>query len=342
MLKITLTFHGIHLHWFMLALNALLRKFAELRLVVIGDVMLDHYVIGDARRLSPEAPVPVVAVAEDRYVLGAAGNVALNAARLGCSVEIVGTVGIDGAGSTVKNLLQTNGICSDLLFESAAANTVTKSRIIARGQQLCRIDREDGREKYALGNGADIAAICQRIRSSDGVILSDYAKGTLTSGNVAEFVDTANSAGIFIAIDPKPGSGLTFSGLSLMTPNRAEAAQLVDLAAEQSDELPMEEICRRIMAKYSVKQLVVTLGADGMMICDCGGKISQIPTYAKEVFDVSGAGDTSIACLTLSLVAGESIANAAKFANVAAGIVVSKHGTAAISAAELLSDEKLR
>ncbi|MDR1233141.1 MAG: PfkB family carbohydrate kinase [Puniceicoccales bacterium] len=317
----------------------LLAKISGLRVLVIGDVMLDHYVIGDTIRISPEAPVPVVVVENDKYTLGAAANVALNVAQLGCHVEIVGKIGMDSIGELTKSLFRENKIHFDPKFESATTDTITKSRVVVRGQQLCRIDRENRKLHYEIADDNLVDEICEKIKGVDAVILSDYAKGTISNRNVSKFIHRANSEGVFIAMDPKPTNGLNFSDVSLITPNKAESAQLAGLEIEPHEEPPLEKICDIIYNKYSPKNLVITLGTEGMLIRSPDKQILRIPTYAREVFDVSGAGDTSIACLTVALAAGIPLIRAAKFANIAAGIVVAKHGTAAISTNDLLSSE---
>jgi D-beta-D-heptose 7-phosphate kinase/D-beta-D-heptose 1-phosphate adenosyltransferase len=321
------------------AVEKLLDRISRLRVLVIGDIMLDHYIVGDVVRISPEAPVPVVAVENDRYALGAAANVALNVSQLGCATEIIGKIGIDSGGVLVENMLEGGKVFLDRSCKFSDVSTITKARVVVRGQQLCRIDREGKKSDYAIGSDASLGEICEKIRIADALILSDYAKGTLTNGNIGKFIGAALEGNTFVAIDPKPANGLKFSGVSLMTPNKQEAAQLVGLDLLHGDEFPMDEICEKICERFSPKNFAVTLGADGMVIREESGKILQIPTYAREVFDVSGAGDTVIACLTAALAVGESGSRAAKFANIAAGIVVSKHGTAAISAAELLRCE---
>ncbi|MDR1595409.1 MAG: PfkB family carbohydrate kinase [Puniceicoccales bacterium] len=315
----------------------LLDKISGLKVLVIGDIMLDHYIIGDVTRISPEAPVPVVAVERDKYALGAAANVALNVARLGCHTELIGTIGQDRSGEIVKNLLAENGISFNMNFVSPTTSTIKKTRVVVRGQQLCRIDREDNRLNYEMAKIVPLGEICKRIEFVDAVILSDYAKGILTNSNVVKFIEAAERGNAFIAIDPKPINKLSFSGVALMTPNMAEAMQLAGIDLAGADKFPEKKTCESILRKYSPKNLVITLGPDGMLAVGEDKKILRIPTRAREVFDVSGAGDTSIACLTLALASGESLADAAKFANIAAGIVVSKHGTAAVSVPELLS-----
>ncbi|MDR1528047.1 MAG: PfkB family carbohydrate kinase [Puniceicoccales bacterium] len=317
----------------------LLAKISGLRVLVIGDIMLDHYIIGDTARISPEAPVPVVAVENDKYALGAAANVALNVVQLGCHAEIVGKIGVDPMGKLAKSLFLENKIHFDPKFESATTDTITKSRVVVRGQQLCRIDRENRKSHYEIADDNLVDEICEKIGGVDAVILSDYAKGTISNRNVSKFIHTANGKGVFIAVDPKPINGLNFSGVSLITPNKTESVQLAGLEIEPHDEPPLEKICDIICDKYSPKNLVITLGTEGMLIRDTNKQILRIPTYAREVFDVSGAGDTSIACLAVALATGIPLVRAAKFANIAAGIVVAKHGTAAISTNELLNSE---
>jgi D-beta-D-heptose 7-phosphate kinase/D-beta-D-heptose 1-phosphate adenosyltransferase len=317
----------------------LLGKIVGLKVVVVGDIMLDHYVIGNATRISPEAPVPVVTVETDKYALGAAANVALNVAQLGCKTEVIGKIGSDSAGEMLRSLFREHSIDFSQDWVRDDISTITKTRVVVNGQQLCRIDREKDKRCRAMIEEGLLRTIIEKIENCDALILSDYAKGTLTNANITAFINAARSRNIFVALDPKPSNRLNFSDVSLLTPNKNEAFQMAGVDPYSHDEYQLKEICRAILKKYSPKNLVVTLGPSGMLICDENKNISQIPTYAKEVFDVSGAGDTSIACLTLALAIGEPLIRSAKFANVAAGIVVSKHGTTAISADELLSCE---
>jgi D-beta-D-heptose 7-phosphate kinase/D-beta-D-heptose 1-phosphate adenosyltransferase len=300
----------------------LLAKISGLTVLIIGDIMLDHYIIGNTARISPEAPVPVIALENDKYALGDAANVALNVAQLGYHTEVIGRIGMDIMGELVKSLFLENKMHFDPKLESATADTITKSRVVVRGQQLCRIDRENKKSHYAITDGSLVDEIWEKIKSVDAVILSDYAKGTIWNGNVSKFIDAANAENIFIAMDPKPANGLNFSGVSLITPNKEESVQLAGLKIEPGDEPSLEEICDIIDDKYLPKNLVITMGTDSMLI-----------------FDVSWAGDMSISCLTVALAAGEPVVRSAKFANIAAGIVVTKHGTAAISTKELLCAE---
>ncbi len=319
-------------------MKALLQKIREKRVLVVGDVMLDHYIHGDATRISPEAPVPVVNVMRDRRVAGGAANVALNLRSLGAAVSLCGIFGNDEAGAELEKILSENGVAFPPAFRRDGAQTIIKSRVVVRNQQLCRIDREQPPSAYAL-NAPDIrAALRAEISRADAVIVSDYAKGAVDMPLLTDVLAAAGTRNLLVALDPKPRRRLPFENLGLITPNRNEAIELAEIGNEISgNEFPAEEICRRIWEKHHPKLLVVTLGADGMLLSREGKVEKLIPTYAREVFDVSGAGDTVIASLTLALAAGADLESAAHFANTAAGIVVGKFGTATVSPEEILA-----
>jgi D-beta-D-heptose 7-phosphate kinase/D-beta-D-heptose 1-phosphate adenosyltransferase len=316
-------------------LKKILHNVAGLNVLVLGDVMLDHYVIGDATRISPEAPVPVVAVERESYTLGASANVALNILSLGGNVELCGAIGGDRAGRRLEEIFSTRGIAFNGRFVKASLDTIVKTRVVVRGQQLCRVDREGKKPAYAINGDGDLAYIQSRIDWSDAIIFSDYNKGTLNGENVSRLIDYARGHGKFTAIDPKPSNKMAFRGIDVMTPNKLEAAQLADLPGE--DEHPMEEVCRKIYEKYSPKMLIITLGQEGMLLSVDGVIDRTVPTFAREVFDVSGAGDTVIAALTMALAAGNKAQDAMYFANTAAGVVVGKHGTAVALPEEILN-----
>lgn len=319
-------------------MESLLKKIRGRRVLVIGDVMLDHYVHGDATRISPEAPVPVVNVMRDRFVAGGAANVALNLRSLGAESVLCGLFGNDSAGADLGKILSDGGIVVPHVFRRDGIRTIIKSRVVVRNQQLCRIDREDAPASYALSAPEIHAALLEEIARADAVIISDYAKGTVDMPLIGNVLAAANSRGTLVALDPKPRRRLPFRDLGLITPNRSEAIELASIGDEISgNDFPAEEICRRIWEKHHPKALVITLGADGMLLSREGKVEKRIPTYAREVFDVSGAGDTVIASLTLALAAGASLENAAHFANTAAGIVVGKFGTATVSPEEILA-----
>ncbi len=320
---------------------AVLQTFSKLRILVVGDLMVDHYIWGEVNRISPEAPVPVVHVARESYTAGGAANVALNLASLGATAELIGSLGDDEAGRRLRTLLETARIDSARCATIKGTSTIVKTRVIARTQQLCRIDHEGARDSYTLENGGVTNVhLSEAIAAADAVIISDYAKGAITQALVNRVIESARLHGTLVAVDPKPSRHLTFSGVGLITPNRHEALELADLPEPGVGErYPLDEACRRIHAKFSPALLVITLGADGMAVCRNGVVEHIMPTEAREVFDVSGAGDTVIATLTAALAAGCAPIDAARLANKAAGVVVAKMGTATASPADLLGAE---
>ena len=318
-------------------LPALLRKIARRRLLVIGDVMLDHYFWGDATRISPEAPVPVVNVFNATDTVGGAANVANNIAALGAAAEVVGAIGRDYNGDKLRTNLRERRIEFDEHFLLTGARTITKTRVIVQNQQLCRLDHEDAPAVYrrVLETPGRWKLLEEKIARCDGVILSDYAKGVLTTDVISRVAKLARRHGKFIALDPKPASGNQFRGLDLITPNRREALELAGLHCGAEGEADFSRVCSLIWAKYSPNNLVITLGPDGMLTSIRGRVIRTIPTAARQVYDVSGAGDTVIAALSLAMTSGSSLEQAAHFANAAAGVVVGKLGTATVTPEEL-------
>ncbi|MBI2511265.1 MAG: D-glycero-beta-D-manno-heptose-7-phosphate kinase [Opitutae bacterium] len=315
-------------------MKSLLKKISKLHVLVIGDVMLDHYVWGDASRISPEAPVPVVDIDRDTYSAGGAANVALNIASLGAKATLAGFFGRDDAGKRLEGILKSKNIAT--ISTPGSGSTILKTRVLVRRQQLCRLDRESPQHHYAVDSGKIEATFEKAIRKADAVILSDYAKGLLTDELVAKVSAIAREHGKLIAIDPKPRRKLRFRQPDLITPNRKEAIQLAGIEVEPHQPFPAAEVCARIYEQYQPKHLVITLSEDGMLLSHNGKAGRVIPTAAREVFDVSGAGDTSIAALTLGLAAGSVLEEAAQFANAAAGVVVGKLGTATVTPAEVL------
>jgi len=317
----------------MKSLSSLLRKIAGLRILVIGDVMLDRYIWGDATRISPEAPVPVVDVARESWTAGGAANVALNIAALGAGCTVVGYVGSDESGAKLTQALESKNIA--VIKTPGAAQTIVKTRVMVQRQQLCRIDRESAPAAYRFAADEAEKLLKTEIAACNAVILSDYAKGILNDDLVYRITKLARAAGKFIALDPKPKRKLAFHGLDLITPNKREALELAGITPAPHTPFPAAEVCARLHELYATKHLVVTLGEDGMLLSSHGKILSTIPTAAREVFDVSGAGDTSLAALVLALSAGAQLETAAHFANAAAGVVVGKLGTATVTPTEL-------
>jgi D-beta-D-heptose 7-phosphate kinase/D-beta-D-heptose 1-phosphate adenosyltransferase len=318
----------------MKTLSTLLKKIAGVRILVVGDVMLDHYIWGDATRISPEAPVPVVDIARDTWTAGGAANVALNIASLGAKCALAGFIGDDEAGTKLAEILHARKITTIATPGSGA--TIVKTRVLVQHQQLCRLDREAPPEAYRFDAAAAETLLKKEIAKCDAVILSDYAKGILSDELVARVTRLARAAGKLVALDPKPKRSLAFHGLDLITPNKKESLQLAGLEWAPHTPFPAAKVAARLHELYGTKHLVITLGEDGMLLSSAGRVLRTIPTAAREVYDVSGAGDTALAGLVLALAAGASLEEAAHFANAAAGVVVGKLGTATVTPQELL------
>jgi rfaE bifunctional protein kinase chain/domain len=319
----------------MKTLPQLLKKIARLRILVIGDVMLDHYIWGDATRISPEAPVPVIDIARDSWTAGGAANVALNLASLGAHCTVVGYIGSDDNGTRLATILHGKRIAT--VNTPGTAPTIVKTRVLVQHQQLCRLDREAPPTAYEIPPSKIEALVAPEIAKCDAVVLSDYAKGILTDGVVERVSRLAQAAGKFVALDPKPKRKVTFHGLDLITPNKRESLQLAGIELAPHARYPAADVCARLHELYATRHLVITLGEEGMLL-SAKGKIQKIiPTAAREVFDVSGAGDTALAGLVLALTAGASLETSAHFANAAAGVVVGKLGTATVTPKELVA-----
>ena len=313
-------------------MKELLQQIKGLRVLVIGDVMLDRYVIGEVNRISPEAPVPVLAVSEERSVAGGAANVALNLRSLGAVVEVIGWFGEDERGEELIDLLSQSDVSVDAQFRFSSAPTITKSRVTASNQQICRVDRESSPQYYLPDLEKLGGLIADKAESVDAVIVSDYGKGFVSD----DLLSLVRSSAQFLSVDPKPSRPLAYSQSDLLTPNRFEALELAGLSRETRCSFPEEEVVQKIFEKFSPRLLAITLGAEGMLLAKDGNILQTIPTAAREVFDVSGAGDTVIASLSLALAAGQPFERAAEFANLAAGVVVGKVGTANVSPVEIL------
>ncbi|MDR0418520.1 MAG: PfkB family carbohydrate kinase [Puniceicoccales bacterium] len=318
-----------------MALENLLERIRKLKILVIGDLMLDRYIFGDVSRISPEAPVPIVDVEQEKETLGAAANVALNLRSVGVDVEVLGIFGFDMPGEHLKHLLVNHAIKFDPSCQQKNVRTILKTRIVVRNQQLCRLDIEDFPEKYALEQSIYLEKLLAKINRYDGVIFSNYAKGTITQPIVDRIIAAAQYHRIITVADPKPKSGIRFTGIDLLKPNKSEALEMVG-RKDCHGYFNAIDVCRSIFVKHQPRYLVITLGQEGMLIAKNGEIIEQIASDAREIFDVSGAGDTAIAFLTAALAARESIVTAAKLANFAAGIVVGKIGTATVTTEEIL------
>ena len=314
-------------------MKKVLERIKNLNILVFGDVMLDRYVNGEVSRISPEAPVPVIRVREEKSVPGGAANVALNLASLGASVETVGWFGKDEQGDQLVEILSKRKIVVDSRCRFSSAPTISKSRITSSNQQICRVDRESNAEAYSLSLDQFGSLLLEKAGNADAVIISDYGKGFVTN----EALELLKGTARFLAVDPKPSRPIDYACPDLLTPNRFEALEMVGMSRESHASFPRDEVIEKIFEHFSPKMLAVTLGSEGMLLAEKGKVKSLIPTSAREVFDVSGAGDTVIATLTLGLVVGETFEDSAQLANLAAGIVVGKVGTATVTPEEILS-----
>jgi D-glycero-beta-D-manno-heptose-7-phosphate kinase len=303
-----------------------LGEFSSVRLLIVGDVMLDRYWFGDVSRISPEAPVPVVKVERSEERPGGAANVARNAAALGARVSLLALVGNDEPGQSLKRMMTEGGIDASLHIDEAVTTTV-KLRVIGRQQQLLRIDFETTPSNEALR--AKLSEFEQRLPTCDAIVFSDYGKGGLT--HVSEMVRLARAAGKVVLVDPKGDDYTIYAGATIITPNRSEMREVV---GRWKDEADLERKANTLLAALDLKALLVTRSEEGMTLFHAGGSIHE-KAVAREVFDVSGAGDTVIATLAVMLANGADWASAIHVANVAAGVVVAKLGTAVVTRDEL-------
>jgi rfaE bifunctional protein kinase chain/domain len=297
------------------------------RLLIVGDVMLDRYWFGEVSRISPEAPVPVVRVERREERLGGAANVARNAVTLGAEVGLLGVVGRDEAGDTVQSLL-TELHVNAYLNRDPAISTIIKLRVIGRQQQLLRVDFEQAPTDTVLRD--KLTQYNALLSGYDLIVLSDYAKGSLV--NVAQMITAARAAGKRVLVDPKGEDFARYKGATILTPNKSELRQVVG-SWKSEDELTSK--AQALRAELGLEAMLLTRSEEGMSLYT-DNQVLHIPTVAREVFDVSGAGDTVIATLAVMLGAGMPLADAVSVANRAGGIVVGKLGTAIVTREELL------
>jgi rfaE bifunctional protein kinase chain/domain len=307
-----------------------LPSFEKARVLVVGDVMLDRYWFGDVHRISPEAPVPVLKVSRVEERPGGAANVARNIASLGAHCTLLSVVGADEAGDCLQRLLTEQGGVEALLHRDEGFSTIVKLRAVARQQQLLRIDFETPPSHEVLQ--AKLAEYKEKLPDCDVVILSDYGKGGLT--HIAEMIRLARAAGKRVLADPKGEDYARYQGATLLTPNRSEFREV---AGSWSSEAELNSKAEKLRAELNLEALLVTRSEEGMSLFRKDSVLHE-PTHAREVFDVSGAGDTVIATLAVMLASGADLGEAVRIANRAAGIVVGKLGTAVVSRDEILQD----
>ncbi|MBA4348725.1 MAG: D-glycero-beta-D-manno-heptose-7-phosphate kinase [Thermodesulfovibrio sp.] len=316
----------------------IVNSFKDRKILIIGDLILDRYIFGKVNRISPEAPVPIVEVVNESFRLGGSANVANNIISLGGNASIVGIVGKGPVGRILKDLLIERNINIEGVIEDKRPTTV-KTRVIAQNQQVVRFDMEDRRRLEGKNLAQLMNFLKKAIPMHDAVIISDYKKGVVSSSLVKSVVRYAKHHNTFIAVDPKVGHFHFYKNVSLITPNLAEASQ--GSGVEVKDEKSLFKAGKTLMNKLSCKSLLVTRGDEGMSLFkkDARSKeveATHIPTAAKKVFDVTGAGDTVIAAFTLAHAAGASLEEAAIIANHAAGIVVGEVGTATATPEKIL------
>ncbi|MFN7561909.1 MAG: bifunctional heptose 7-phosphate kinase/heptose 1-phosphate adenyltransferase [Prosthecobacter sp.] len=319
-----------------------LGSLAKCRILVIGDVMLDHFIWGHVRRISPEAPVPIVEVTREEFYPGGAANVARNISPFSPHTHLMGRVGKDSAADRLRDLLIADKVDPAPLLVHDTLPTISKARVSARQQQIVRVDRE----KLLPLTADELAEIEKRLRALapdlDAIILEDYGKGFMTTELMKLVSKIATEHNLIVTVDPSPRNPLPWSGVTLVKPNRLEAfaaAGLEDhlLPGPPAQNTELLEVGRVLLEKWAVNSVLVTLGEHGMMLFERGQSPHHIHTRAREVYDVSGAGDTAIALLTLALAAGFKLRDAAEIANHASGIVVGKLGTATLTPDELLA-----
>jgi len=321
--------------------SALTRAFEGKRILVIGDLMLDEFLWGKVSRISPEAPVPVVEVAREEFFPGGAANVARNLAQFSKNVRVLGMTGQGVHAERLMSLLTSEGINIDAVQSHACYQTIVKTRVIARQQHVVRIDRETKLRVQPEHAAAALAQIEALLPEIDAIIVEDYGKGLLAQPFAEAICDLANRAGKILTVDPNPHNPLAWRHVTVIKPNRAEAFASAGLPPTEPVDPPTEdtallEVGRVLSEKWDADNLLITLGEQGVLLFRADAPPYHAPTRAREVFDVSGAGDTVIALFTLALSAGAAPAEAAEIANHASGIVVGKLGTATVTPAELL------
>jgi D-beta-D-heptose 7-phosphate kinase/D-beta-D-heptose 1-phosphate adenosyltransferase len=315
--------------------RALLKAMQGRRVLVLGDVMLDEFIWGRVARISPEAPVPIVEVTGQSFHLGGAGNVASNVRALGGAVVLAGVVGQDNAGQRVREALAEAGVEACLAASDGGRPTTMKTRIIAHHQQVVRADREQSDDIPDALEQQLLRRVRDALRGCRALILSDYQKGVVTPRLMKAVLSQARRRRLAVLVDPKVRNFALFRKVAVVTPNQLEAEQASGIRIRSTADL--QAAGRRILEQLGCAAVLVTRGEQGMSLFERGRRPLHIPTSAREVFDVTGAGDTVIATLGLALAAGARLAEAARLANHAAGVVVGKLGTATTNPEELLA-----
>lgn len=312
--------------------DSLIERFKDSRVLVIGDLIMDHFIWGKVRRISPEAPVPVVEVTSESIMLGGSANVVNNITSLGGKALVTGVVGRDDDGKKLVKALSEKRVATEGIITDSKRPTTMKTRVIAHSQQVVRFDREN---KEGIGKNSlekVLTYIRKAVKNADVVVISDYAKGLISERLVSEVREICGNAGVPLAVDPKVEHFDYYRGVTVVTPNNLEAT--IASGIEIEDDKSLHRAGEVLLNRLGCKALLITRGENGMSLFE-NGSDTHIPTVAQEVFDVSGAGDTVIGVLALALAAGADFREAAVLANFAAGVVVGKVGTATVSPEEL-------
>jgi D-beta-D-heptose 7-phosphate kinase/D-beta-D-heptose 1-phosphate adenosyltransferase len=319
-------------------LQQILGRAGSKRLLVIGDLMLDEFVWGRVGRISPEAPVPVVEVERESFHAGGAANVARNLCEFSQHVAVMGMIGADESGRQLKALLEKGKI--DISGCVDGVRTTVKTRIIAQHQQVVRVDRESITAPSSSVMKKALQFVREKLRDIDAIIFEDYGKGFLTSKFVRDVARYAREANKIVTADPNPRHSIEWTGITAATPNRSEAFLAAGVpmspATIPEKDVDLTKVSKALLKKWDLECLLITLGEHGMMLFQKDRKPHHIPTKARQVFDVSGAGDTAIALFTLALTCGTTPIEAAEIANHASAVVVAKLGTATVSRQELI------
>ena len=315
--------------------EAISENFAARQILVLGDLMLDEFIFGRVRRISPEAPVPVVEVSRQTLALGGAGNVVSNLVALGARPLPLGIVGSDADAGRCRDAFARLGVATDGLIADSSRPTTLKTRIIAHNQQVVRADRESRAPASPAVEEQVIEAFRRQVETADAVIVSDYSKGLLTPRVLAQTLAVARERGLTVCLDPKMRNFAAYQPVTVITPNHQEAGEATGIEIE--DEESLLAAGRRLLEVVDCRAALITRGEEGMTLFTDEGAVTHIPAVAREVYDVTGAGDTVIATLTLALSSGASFVESAVLANHAAGVVVGKLGTATVDRRELLA-----
>lgn len=318
-----------------LRLKDIVERLSGVKVLVVGDLMLDRYWWGDVTRISPEAPVPVVRLRKDTFAAGGAANVAANVAGLGATAYLTGTIGADAEGERFISLIEELNISSEYLVKTPGRPTTVKTRIIANNQQIVRVDQEETDGLQEVAENALWTGVSRVIEDVDVVIISDYAKGALTDAIVTRLITKARELNKPVLVDPKGKDYSKYRGAALLTPNRREAAEACHLESETQD--LVEGAGKRLLSELELDAVLITQGEDGMTLFREGIVPEHLGAMAREIYDVTGAGDTVIACIGAAVGAGAGYLEAAKLANLGASLVIQHIGTTFLKSGDLLN-----